>query len=153
MVSEEGKAVKLSEHFTLEEMTISETGARLGKANDPNDREIENLKTLCSEILEPLRSALCRPVGITSGYRSPEINKLVGGSTTSQHVFGQAADIHVSGMTAEELFLFATEKVFLPFDQIIQEFNQWVHISYRSNPRGQKLRATHENGLTHYTTV
>jgi hypothetical protein len=152
MVSEE-EDVKLSEHFTLEEMTISETGARNGKSNIPGEREIENLKLLCSEILEHLRSALALPVSITSGYRSPEINKAVGGSSTSQHVFGQAADIHVSGMTAEELFLFATEKVFLPFDQIIQEFNQWVHISYRSNPRGQKLRATHENGLTHYTTV
>jgi len=146
--------MKLSNNFTLEELTISETAARQGIDNTPDADVVSNLTMLCGNILEPLRASLGgKPISITSGYRSPKTNEAIGGVATSQHCFGQAADIHVSGMTTEELFLFITEKTSLPFDQVIQEFNQWVHVSYRANPRGQKLRATHEDGKTVYTAV
>ena len=143
----------LSPHFTLDEMIITETGARLGLDNTPDQLVIDNLQLLCTNVLEPLRNELNLPINVLSGYRSPAVNRAVGGVPDSQHVVGQAADIHISGMSVENLFQYVINQSKLPFDQVIQEFNQWVHVSYRANPRGNKQRATVENGRTIYTDI
>jgi hypothetical protein len=142
--------MNLTEHFDLNELTISETGARLGLDNTPSEEIIANLKLLCEITLEPLRDYLGKPISITSGYRSIEINDAIGGAIDSQHTKGQAADIHVSGMTTEGLYQ-AIKASKVPFDQLIQEFNQWAHVSYSINPRYNKQRATRVYGKTIYT--
>lgn len=141
--------MKLSNHFTIDELTVSQEAARNGISNAPNEDVIENLRKLCAKVLEPLRMSLGTPVIVSSGYRSPEINKMIGGSPTSQHMTGQAADIIVPGLTAQELFHTIID-LNLPYDQVIEEFSRWVHVSYSDNPRGQKLLARFENGKTMY---
>lgn len=114
---------------------------------------VENLQWLCQKILDPLRTKLCKPVSISSGYRSAKLNTQIGGAATSQHCEGKSADIIVSGMSTQALFSYITNKTALPFDQVINEFGQWVHISYdhaKAKQRGQKLIAKTENGKTVY---
>ncbi|MFC1596261.1 D-Ala-D-Ala carboxypeptidase family metallohydrolase [Candidatus Margulisiibacteriota bacterium] len=133
--------MKITEHFTEEEMTLSQTAVRNGLDNNPSEQEKQNLNWLCVKILEPVRHHK-GPVLITSGYRGPELNKMIGGSSTSQHCHGQAADIIVPAMNTEELFQWIVNDTSLPFDQCIQEFGRWVHISYsRDKQRKQALRA------------
>lgn len=145
--------MELSTHFTLEEFTRSNTATRRGIDNTPTVQVINRLKTLATFCLEPLRSLLQEKYGpdtvieITSGYRSKELNAAVGGSPTSQHMEGEAADIQVPGLSTEELFQFILDSG-LSFDQCIQEFNSWVHISYCN--RNEALRATKVNGSTKY---
>lgn len=147
--------MELTPNFSLEEFTLSNTAVRSGIDNTPSVEVINNLLLLCKYVLEPLREKLSEkfnktvPIIVTSGYRSPALNTAVGGSRTSQHMEGRAADIHVPGMTVEELFQFIVEN--LSFDQCIQEFNSWVHVSWAN--RNQALRATKEAGLTKYTQV
>ncbi len=140
--------MKLSKYFTLEEMTVSDYSVRNGIDNTPPDECLENLKDLCVMVLDPLREKLGKPIHVNSGYRNPEVNKAIGGAENSQHKDGQAADIVVDGMTADEVFKVASELML--FDQLIQEFDRWVHISYRPNVRRQKLWAVKEDGKTVY---
>jgi zinc D-Ala-D-Ala carboxypeptidase len=98
--------MKLSKYFTLDEMTRSRTAELRNILNVPNDEQIENLTDLCIYVLDPIRDAAGRPVMITSGYRSNLLNKAVGGSRTSQHPEGKAADIQVKGIKTEQLFRF-----------------------------------------------
>ena len=84
-------------------MTVSQTAARRGLSNKPNDETIKNLGFLVAEVLDPLRLAVGKPLVVTSGYRSPEINRLIGGSPTSDHVKGRAADIHQPEMSVRDL--------------------------------------------------
>jgi len=141
--------MKLSEHFTLEEMTRSEYAIRKGIDNTPNAAIVYNLQGVCLG-LEIIRKALGKSINVSSGYRSPEVNKGIGGAVTSQHTVGQAADINVSGMTAEELYLFIKELVDtgqLKVDQCIQEFNAWVHVSFTfTGERNEFLRANKVKG-------
>jgi hypothetical protein len=136
----------ISEHFTLEEMTVSEWAARNGIDNAPHGPfVIENLRLLCVHVLEPLRRILRIPIIVTSGYRNPEVNKAIGGSETSDHMQGRAADIIVPRVSVA--WVFDTIAKNLPFDQVIDEFGQWTHVSYRLNAcRGQKLIARFVNG-------
>jgi uncharacterized protein YcbK (DUF882 family) len=145
------KEMKLTEHFTLEEMTVSEYAARNGLKNTPSETAVQNLKILCKNVLEPLRLIVQKPVIITSGYRSKKVNEAIGGSTTSQHMKGQAADFIVIGMTVEEVFTIVAKQ--LPFDQLIQEFGKWVHVSYAGKLRHEKLLARLVNGKTKYEQV
>jgi len=112
--------MKLSDNFSLDEFTFSNTAIRKGIDNTPSAEVIENLTQLC-RILEFIRYGIEKPIKITSGYRSPKLNKAVGGSKKSQHIEGKAADIQVPGMTTEELFLFI--KGNYSYDQLIQEFD------------------------------
>jgi hypothetical protein len=144
--------MKLTEHFTLEEMTRSELATRKGIENAPDDVTVENLRLLCVNVLEPLRVKLGKSIHVNSGYRSVRVNQLVGGSGNSQHCKGEAADIVVEGMTAQELFDFIVSNDF-PFDQIIQEFNAWVHISWRNPCRSQQLLARRIDGKVVYQHV
>ncbi len=141
--------MNLSLHFTLEEFIISQTAIRKNIDNTPSKKEISALKLLCKKILEPLRIAIEKPINISSGYRCVKLNTAIGGAKTSQHIKGEAADIGVKAFTTEQLYQYIKNSG-LPFDQLIQEFDSWVHVSYRNNPRSQCLRAVKQNGKTKY---
>jgi hypothetical protein len=125
--------MKLSEHFTLEELTVSETAVRRGLDNTPDNDALYDLKRL-AEFLELVRTTLGKPIKVNSAYRSPAVNASVGGSKTSQHCKGQAADIRVVGMNPRQVCQ-AIIAAKLPFDQLIQEFwnpktgGGWTHVS------------------------
>lgn len=147
-----------SKYFTLEEFTKSQTATRLGLDNAPNDEVIESLNWLCMKVLDPLRAKIKRAIIISSGYRSINLNKAVGGVSDkekiSQHTLGQAADIYCPGMTPKELFDYIIKETKLPFDQLILEFDQWVHISYNRNvQRGTKMIAKKILNKTEYQYV
>lgn len=146
--------MNLSPHFTLAEMTVSQEAARAGLRNDPDMRQIEALTALCQNVLEPLRARVKKPVVVSSGYRSTSINRRIGGSNRSQHCRGEAADIIVPGMAPEDVFsLIRAMK--LPFDQVIEEFGQWVHVSHSlAGPqRGNVLMAYRAGGNVQYRKI
>jgi len=136
--------MKLSEHFSLQEMTKSQTGERKGIENTPGPKEIENLKQLCENVLEKIRINFGRPVVVNSGYRGPKLNKAIGGARNSQHLTGQAADIEIPGMDNKILFCWIKNN--LNFDQLILEYYKpgipdsgWVHVSW--NNKGNRKQA------------
>ena len=147
--------MRLTEHFTLQELTVSQTAARLGIDNTPDAEGTENLRALCEQILEPIRVHFDAAVLVSSGYRGPEVNAAVGGSTKSQHMKGEAADFTVDGYSVDEMFEWLIEYSNLPFDQVIHEFGSWIHISYRRDGenRGMALRAYKSGGKTVYEQV
>ena len=136
--------MNLTTHFTIEEMIFSQVAVRYGIDNRATGRQKENLKALCENTLEPIRALVDAPVHVTSGLRQPAVNTLVGGSQNSQHIRGEAADIQVTKYTTEELFALIIRSG-IPFDQIIQEFGSWVHITWKRNGTNRRsiLRATH----------
>jgi hypothetical protein len=150
--------MKLSEHVSLAEVTKSATAIKHDISNEPTIEHLENLKALAENVFEPLRKHFNVPIGITSGYRSEELNKRIGGSSTSQHCNGQAIDIDADvygGVTNAKIFGYLSEHVV--FDQLIWEFGTntepaWVHVSYKKEGknRGQKLVAYKKNGRTLY---
>lgn len=127
--------------FTLAEMTISEHAARFGINNAPPAGAVDALMALCATVLDPLRAELGRPIHVLSGYRSADVNRAVGSKPTSQHIAGEAADITVPGMAVRDL-VERIRVMQLPFDQLIDEFGRWVHVSHaRFGPqRGQVMR-------------
>ena len=142
--------MQLSEHFELAEFLVSETAARRGIVNEPTAEIIESLRRLCQLVLEPLRVSLKSPVVITSGYRSLALNRYVGGSPTSHHMQGRAADLIVPGMTPLAVCQ-AAHQLKLPCVQIIHEFGRWTHLSVAiSNERTQLLTAKLVQGKTIY---
>lgn len=128
--------MKLSEHFTLEELTVSDSADRLGLDNTPTNEALLNLRRLAA-LLEQVRNTLGKPIKINSAYRSPAVNKSVGGKETSQHCFGCAADIRVNGMTPDQVVR-AIIAAKLPYDQVIREFDRWTHISIPNTPDGKR---------------
>lgn len=133
--------MNLTPHFTLEEMTFSQTAIRRGIDNTPTPEHFRNLRRLCS-LLEDVRDVIGSPIRITSGYRCEELNGLVGGAKNSQHMIGCAADIKPVSMDLGE----AIEVIIdadIEFDQLILEFNSWIHISVPNTqtdkPRKQVL--------------
>jgi hypothetical protein len=144
--------MELSEHFSLAEMIASDTATRQGINNTPGPHEIDNLRRLCVRVLEPLRAALGQPIKVTSGYRSSLINTLVGGSRSSDHCAGRAADIKVEG-TSPLTLAKAIQSLDLPVQQVIHEFGVWVHVSIPPAgdvPRREYLTAVKNNGKTQY---
>lgn len=131
--------MNLTEHFTLEEMCVSQTAARQRIDNRPGTVEVKNLYRT-AELLEEVRALVGRPVSVSSGYRSRDVNAAVGGSANSAHIKGLAADIIAPGLSAKEL----AEKIQasgIVFDQLIYE-GAWVHISLSDRaPRRQVLTA------------
>ena len=131
--------MRLTRNFTYEELCNSNVAERRGINNRPRTKEeekrvIENLKALCMEVLQPLRDFLGKPVVISSGYRCAELNKAVGGVRNSQHMKGEAADIHVENTEhLLKIMHFIMDET--DFDQVIWERNgagtQWVHVSYK----------------------
>jgi hypothetical protein len=133
--------MNLSPNFTLEELTHSEIAERLGLDNTPNEDVKANLVRL-ARMLEEVRRALGRPIHINSAYRSLEVNGKLGSKPNSQHCIGCAADITVSGLTPDNIVQ-EILKTNIEFDQLIREFNTWVHISipskFADKPRKQVL--------------
>ena len=130
-------------HFTLRELIKSDTAIRKGIKNVPNRQEEQNLNTLVDKILDPLREAYGKPIIVTSGFRCDELNRLIGGSKTSQHRTGQAVDIRTVIDTPEEnkKLYDLIIKLNLPFDQLIDEHNfDWVHVSFSEKNRKQILK-------------
>lgn len=148
--------MKLSKHFNLDEFVKSATAIRLGIDNTPDEKSLENIQLLVSNILEPLRVHYGRPIIITSGYRCPKLNKAVGGAASSQHATGQAVDIRSVSDSREdnkELFDMIRE-MNLPFDQLIDEFGyDWIHVSFGPRNRREVLRASKSGGKTVYKKV
>ena len=149
--------MKLSQNFSLRELTKSQTAERKGISNEPTEEHIENLKLLCTKILQPIRDEW-GVVSISSGYRSPELCEALGSKSTSQHARGQAADFECYGTDNNKLFNWAIENV--PFDQAILEFytgdpdSGWLHMSYNEdNNRGETLRAFRENNKVVYQKI
>lgn len=137
--------MRLTPNFTLSELTVTNTGL----SNVPTQAEIAHLRALAVHVLQPLRERLGRPVLVNSAFRSAQVNRAVGGRATSQHRLGQAADIRVVGMTSRALAQHIID-MRLPFDQLIEEFGRWVHVSYRPSNRGQVLTAVTRAGRTVY---
>lgn len=141
--------MKLSKNFILDEFTVSQEAARSGIKNKPNATQIESLRLLCENVLQPLRDRVKRPIVVSSGFRSVTINRRIGGSATSQHCKGQAADFTIPGMSIADT-VSLIKKMGLPVDQCIDEFSSWVHVSYGPRHRKQFLKARHIGGKTQY---
>ena len=149
--------MQLTENFWLHEFTRSQTAARKGIANNPGPGQIEKLRTLCLEILEPTRAHFGgRPLRVTSGYRSPELNRAIGGSRTSQHMLAEAADFEIPGIGNPDVADWIHKK--LNYDQLILEFytqgqpnSGWIHVGYSGAPhKNQELTAMRRGGRTVY---
>jgi len=152
------KPGQLTQHFSLKELTRSETATRKGIDNTPNAVHLHNLKLVCENILEPVRRHFGKPVQINSAYRGPKLNAAVGGSAKSQHCNGEAVDFEIDGMSNYDLAKWVAEN--LDFDQVILEFydpkegpnSGWVHASYASSGKQRKsiLTAVMVKGKTTY---
>jgi hypothetical protein len=148
--------MQLTKNFSLHELTKSETALRMGYDNTPGEAETEALRTLCEKVLQPVRDHYGKGVKVNSGYRSPESNAAVGGSKTSDHCKGMAADIEIPGVPNAELAAWIMQN--LKYTQLILEFytpgipdSGWVHISFDpSNLKMQELTATKVAGKTTY---
>ena len=150
----------ISKHISDREGVYSITATRLGIDNEPNAEQLDNMKTLAKEIFEPLRIYTNGPIKINSFFRSPKLNKAIGGSTRSQHCKGQAIDLDdtFGHLTNAEMYYYIKEN--LDFDQIIWEFGNdenpdWVHVSYvsPSKNRNRCLKAYREEGKTKYAII
>ena len=122
----------LTKSFTLEELVFSQTAAREGIDNTPGPAQIRAMRQLCTNLLQPLRDELGVPIVISSGYRCARLNRVVGGSASSQHIEGRAADLVCFSMDTKKLFKRVLE-LKLPFDQLIYEGGRqsvWVHVSF-----------------------
>ena len=142
--------MNLSKHVTLQEFQNSPTATTHGIKNEMSATQIESAKLLCENVFEPLRIHLNIPIKISSGFRSVQLNKMIGGSKTSQHTKGEAMDIKIDAKG----FHFIKDK--LEFDQLIWEFGNdeqpsWIHVSFSSRNRKQVLKASKKNGKTIYS--
>jgi len=151
--------MQLSKNFNLLELTKSQTAERKGIDNTPSPTHQDNLKSLCTRILQPVRDHFERVVSVSSGYRSEALCIAIGSKITSQHAKGQAADFEIYGLSNKELATWINEN--LEYDQLILEYwkesdpnSGWVHCSY--NPEGNRkeyLRAYKDEGKTKYERV
>ena len=151
--------MKLSKNFSLLELTKSQTAERKDIDNTPSTEHQENLESLCTSILQPVRDHFSRVVSISSGYRSEALCLAIGSKVTSQHAKGQAADFEIFGISNKELADYIHFN--LNYDQLILEYwkeedpnSGWVHCSYKSEGnRKQYLKAYKENGRTKYEQI
>jgi hypothetical protein len=147
---------QLTKNFSLAEMVKSETALRHGMENNPGPDELNNLLQLCANVLQPIRDHYQKGVKVNSGYRSPDVNAKVGGSRTSDHTRGMAADIEIPGVANADLANWIKEN--LSYTQLILEFytsgvpdSGWVHVSFDpANLKKQDLTATRRDGKTVY---
>lgn len=145
--------MQLSDNFRLSEFLVSQTASRHGIDMSPSQDVITNIQRLVVDFLQPIRDEAGSPLVITSGYRPPALNSLIGGSPTSAHRFGRAADFRIVEMSSFEACELI-ERMDLKFDQLILEFPEsprsWVHLGIAEFPRRQVLTAKRENGKTVY---
>lgn len=139
-------------NFTISELIHSDTAVKHNINNYPDINSLDNLLRLIVECLQPIRNKLGKPMVITSGYRNDKVNRLVGGSNTSEHKKGMAADFIINGMTVQAVIEFI-RKTGLKYTQLIEEHSKntsWVHISY--NPKNLKKETLlYKNGK--YTRI
>ena len=148
--------MNLSANFTLKELTRSDTADRLDIDNTPNEEQIESLRLLCENILQPVREHFGKPVKINSGFRCPALNQATGGSATSDHCKGQACDFEIDGVSNPDLAQWVADN--LKYTQLILEFytqgqpnSGWVHASFNpDNLKCQELTAVKVAGKTQY---
>ena len=148
--------MKLSPNFSLAEMIKSDTALRLDMENEPDDDHIENMIALAENVLQKVRDHFGKGVKVNSGFRHPDVNAKVGGSKTSDHCKGMAADIEIPGVANADLAEWIVENC--EFRQVILEFytpgipdSGWVHVSYNPDDnKKQVLTAMKENGKTVY---
>ncbi|MBX3008050.1 MAG: hypothetical protein KF816_08495 [Melioribacteraceae bacterium] len=141
--------MKLTENFYLDEFTISQVVERHGYKNEPNEKQIENLRLLCVNVLQPLREIINVPIFINSGFRSFDVNTAVGGRFNSQHLDGKAADFIVPSLKLIDVFNIILQN--LSFDQLIYEFGKWIHVSWNGeNKRNEVLLSKKVYGKTVY---
>ena len=152
--------MSISKHVSYKEGVYSRTATRLGIKNNPNAEQMKNMIAIAEEVFEPLRTYVGGPIKINSFFRSPELNKAIGGSTKSQHCHGQAIDLDDTFGISTNAEMFEFIKHNLDFDQIIWEFGDddnpdWVHVSYVSpdQNRNRCLQAYKENGKTNYKII
>lgn len=153
--------MQLSKNLSLKEAIKSNTATRLGISNTPEDWEIKNLIAVAENIFQPIRDHFGVPIGVSSGYRSKELNKAIGGSKYSQHMIGEALDIDADiygGVTNAEIFNYVKKN--LEWDQMIWEFGDdkepdWVHISYKQSGRNRKeiKQAYRDNKGVYYKLI
>ena len=153
--------MKLSNNFSLAELTKSQTAVRKGINNKPSTEHINNLIHLAETILQPVREHFGKPVIISSGYRSPELCEAIGSSAKSQHAKGEAADFEIHSVDNKELATWIKENC--EFDQLILEFydgvdpnSGWIHCSVKREPgtlRKQVLQAKKIEGRTSYEQI
>jgi len=152
--------MSISQHISYKEGVYSRTATRLGIKNEPNDEQMKNMLNIAQEVFEPLRMWVGGPIKINSFFRSPELNKAIGGSGKSQHCHGQAIDLDDTFGRATNAEMFEFIKKHLDFDQIIWEFGDdenpdWVHVSYvnEKENRNRCLKAYKEKGKTNYKII
>jgi len=150
----------ISAHISYKEAVYSRTATRLDINNDPDDMEVYRMSLIAEEVFEPLRAWVGGPIKINSFFRSPELNKAIGGSTKSQHCHGQAIDLDDTYGRATNAEMYDFIKEHLDFDQMIWEFGDddnpdWVHVSYVSSDKNRNrcLKAYKENGKTKYMVI
>lgn len=149
--------MQLSKNLSLQELKKSATAIKKGISNEPTIEHMENLKALAENIFQPLRDYFGVPIAVTSGYRSASLNRIIGGSSTSQHCKGEAIDLDADvygNLTNAAIFGYLKDHT--DFDQLIWEFGDemnpaWVHCSYtRGRNRGEVLVAYRDGGKTRY---
>ena len=152
--------MSISKHISYKEGVYSRTAMRRGIKNNPNAEQMENMVAIAEEVFEPLRVWVGGPIKINSFFRSPELNKAIGGSGKSQHCHGQAIDLDDTFGRATNAEMFEFIKKHLDFDQIIWEFGDddnpdWVHVSYVSpdQNRNRCLKAYKKSGKTNYEII
>ena len=150
----------ISKHISNKEGVYSRTALRLDIDNTPTKEHLNNMRLLAENIFEPLRAYVGGPIKINSFYRSPKLNKAIGGSTKSQHCYGQAIDIDDTFGRCTNAEMFEFIKKHLNFDQMIWEFGDnenpnWVHVSYVSEDKNRNrcLKAYKENNKTNYKII
>lgn len=130
----------MGKYFSIEELCRSNTADAKGIDNTPNNAQKERLKDLIENVLDPLRETYGKPIIISSGFRNSELNKEVGGVSTSQHQKGEAADLDVGSVEENKKLFELIQKLNLPFDQLIDEKNMsWVHVSYSSTRQRKQV--------------
>jgi len=149
--------MQLSKNLSLKELTKSATAIKKGISNEPTKEHLENLKAVAENIFQPLRDYFGVPIAVTSGYRSASLNRIIGGSSTSQHCKGEAIDLDADvygNLTNAAIFGYLKE--YTDFDQLIWEYGDdenpaWVHCSYKAEGnRGEVLVAYKDKGKTRY---
>jgi hypothetical protein len=151
---------KISEHISYKEGVRSSTAKRLGIDNTPSEFDLKRMKSISKNVFEPLREAVNGPIRINSFFRCKQLNRAVGGSSTSQHCKGEAFDLDDSYGHMSNAGMYKFIKDNLSFDQMIWEFGDdenpdWVHVSYVSEEKNRNrcLRALKENGRTVYIVI
>lgn len=154
--------VILSRYLTYRDAIKSQAAVRHGLDNHPDLEAVRNMKIACMAIYDPICDYFGRAIPVSSFYRSQDVNRLIGGSKTSQHCTGQAMDLDCDGLTDRRITnaaLFDFIRDYLDYDQLIWEFGDekspaWVHVSYvNGNNRGQVLRAIKHGKKTIYSTI